>query len=180
MRIILGMTGASGTVYGLRLLELLLQEKHEIHLVMSPAWHQSAAQEGFTPPQTADRLVIYDPHNFNVPIASGSDRFDGMVIAPCSGSSLGCIASGINEHLIHRAAEVQLKERRRLVLLLRESPLSLIHIQNMERVTWAGGIIQIAAPHFYTAPPTIQEVVDTVINRTMQLLGVRAFTEPIV
>jgi 4-hydroxy-3-polyprenylbenzoate decarboxylase len=170
MRIILGMTGASGTVYGLRLLELLLQAKHEVHLVMSPAWHQSAAQEGVAPPQAHARLVIYEPHNYNVPIASGSDCFDGMVIAPCSGSSLGCIASGINEHLIHRVAEVQLKERRRLILLLRESPLSLIHIQNMERVTLAGGIIQIAAPHFYTAPQTVQDVVDTVALRTMQLL----------
>ena len=176
MRIILGMTGASGTVYGLRLLELLLAKQHEVHLVMSPAWHQSAAHEGFAPPQASDRLIIYEPHNFNVPIASGSApsieaQFDGMVIAPCSGSTLGCIASGINQHLVHRAAEVQLKERRRLILLVRESPLSLIHIQNMERVTLAGGIIQIAAPHFYTAPQTIQDVVDTVAERTIQLLS---------
>ena len=180
MRIILGMTGASGAVYGLRLLELLLAKGHEVHLVMSPAWHQSATHEGFDPPKTNDRLVIYDPHNFNVPIASGSAQFsgaqssgayfDGMVIAPCSGSSLGCIASGINQHLIHRAAEVQLKERRRLILLFRESPLSLVHIQNMERITLAGGIIQIATPHFYTAPQTVQDVVDTVVERTMQLL----------
>jgi len=173
MRIILGMTGASGTIYGLRLLELLLQADHEVHLVMSPAWHQSAAHEGVAPPQASSRLTIYDPLNYNVPIATGSVYFDGMVIAPCSGSSLGCIASGINKHLIHRAAEVQLKERRRLILLLRESPLSLIHIENMERVTLAGGIIQCAAPHFYSAPQTIQDVVDTVVHRTMQLLSVR-------
>jgi 4-hydroxy-3-polyprenylbenzoate decarboxylase len=171
MRIILGMTGASGAAYGLRLLELLLQHEHEVHLVMSPAWHQSAAQEGFSPPRENTRLTIYDPHDYNVPIASGSAFFDGMVIAPCSGSTLGCIASGVNQHLIHRAAEVQLKERRRLILLLRESPLSLVHIQNMERVTLAGGIIQIAAPHFYQAPQTIQDVIDTVVLRTIQLLG---------
>jgi len=170
MRIILGMTGASGTAYGLRLLELLLQGRHEVHLVMSPAWHQSAAQEGFSPPQAKNGLVIYDPHDYNVPLASGSAHFDGMVIAPCSGSSLGCIASGVNQHVIHRAAEVQLKERRRLVLLFRESPLSLVHIQNMECITLAGGIIQVAAPHFYTGPQTIQEVIDTVVERTMQLL----------
>jgi 4-hydroxy-3-polyprenylbenzoate decarboxylase len=176
MRIILGMTGASGTVYGLRLLELLLQAEHEVHLVMSPAWHQSVAQEGGTLPQPDTRLLIYEPNNFNVPIASGSAHFDGMVIAPCSGSSLGCIASGVNQHLIHRAAEVQLKERRRLILLVRESPLSLLHLQNMERVTSAGGIIQIAAPHFYTAPQTIQEVIDTVIHRTLQLLGITQST----
>ena len=170
MRIILGMTGASGTVYGLRLLELLLQRGDEVHLVMSPAWHQSATHEGFAPPQTDSQLTVYEPNNFNVPIASGSSHFDGMVIAPCSGNSLGCIASGVNQHLIHRAAEVQLKERRRLVLLLRESPLSLVHIQNMERITLAGGIVQIAAPHFYTAPQTIQDVIDTVVARTLQLL----------
>jgi len=177
MRIILGMTGASGTRYGLRLLELLLQGGHEVHLVMSPAWHQSATQEGTVPPQANSHLTIYDPNNFNVPIASGSSPgdsapFDGMLVAPCSGSSLGCIASGINLHLIHRAAEVQLKERRRLILLVRESPLSLVHLQNMERVTLSGGIIQIAAPHFYTAPQTIPEIIDTVVQRTLQLLGV--------
>jgi len=170
MRIILGMTGASGTAYGLRLLELLLQQGHEVHLVMSSAWHQSAVQEGNAPPEVNSRLTIYDPNDYNVSIASGSAHFDGMVIAPCSGSSLGCIASGVNQHLIHRAAEVQLKERRRLILLVRESPLSLVHIQNMERVTLAGGIIQIAAPHFYTTPQTIQDVVDTVVERTLQLL----------
>ena len=172
MRIILGMTGASGAVYGLRLLELLLEKEHEVHLVMSPAWSQSASHEGFDPPLAHERLTIYDPHNYNVPIASGTARFDGMIIAPCSGSSLGCIASGINQHLIHRAAEVQLKEHRRLILLVRESPLSLVHIRNMECVTLAGGIIQVAAPHFYTAPQTVQEVVDTVVERTMQLLSV--------
>ena len=166
------MTGASGTIYGLRLMELLLQGGHEVHLVMSPAWHQSALQEGNAPPQANSRLTIYDPNNFNVPIASGSAHFDGMVVAPCSGSTLGCIASGVNQHLIHRAAEVQLKERRRLILLVRESPLSLVHLQNMERLTLAGGIIQIAAPHFYTAPQTIQEVIDTVVERTLQLLEV--------
>jgi 4-hydroxy-3-polyprenylbenzoate decarboxylase len=168
MRIILGMTGASGTIYGFRLMDLLLQRGHEVHLVMSPAWHQSASHEGFAAPKASEQLTVYDPSNFNVPIASGSSHFDGMIIAPCSGNSLACIASGINQHLIHRAAEVQLKERRRLILLFRESPLSLIHIQNMERVTLAGGIIQIATPHFYTAPQTIQDVIDTVVERTLQ------------
>jgi 4-hydroxy-3-polyprenylbenzoate decarboxylase len=95
-----------------------------------------------------------------------------MVVAPCSGSSLGCIASGINRHLIHRAAEVQLKERRQLILLIRESPLSLIHLQNMERITLAGGIIQTASPHFYTAPQTIDDLIDSVVARTLDLIGV--------
>ncbi|MDR0522639.1 MAG: UbiX family flavin prenyltransferase [Planctomycetaceae bacterium] len=170
MRIIIGMTGASGAVYGVRLIDRLRDEGCEIHAVMSPAWRQSAAQEGIAPPKPAKNIRIYEPENYNVPIASGSEHFDGMVIAPCSGSTLACVASGINRHLIHRAAEVQLKERRRLILLFRESPLSLIHIQNMERVTLAGGIVQIAAPHFYQSPQTVQELADTVITRTMQLL----------
>jgi 4-hydroxy-3-polyprenylbenzoate decarboxylase len=170
MRIILGMTGASGVIYGLRLLELLQQNGDEIHLVMSPAWHQVARQESFLPPEPTDSVRIYDPNNYDSPIASGSVRFDGMAVVPCSGSSLGCIASGVNQHLIHRAAEVQLKERRRLVLLVRESPLSLIHLQNMERITQAGGIIQAASPHFYKAPKTIRDLVDSVVERTADLL----------
>ena len=172
MRIILGMTGASGSIYGLRLLEMLLQRRDEVYLVMSPSWHQTAEHEGYTAPASdAEKgLTVYEPNNYNVPIASGNEQFDAMVIAPCSGSSLACIASGINQHLVHRAAEVQLKERRRLILLFRESPLSLIHIQNMERITQAGGIIQPAIPHFYTEPKTILDVVDTVLARTIQLL----------
>jgi 4-hydroxy-3-polyprenylbenzoate decarboxylase len=169
------MTGASGTIYGLRLLDVLQRTGHEIHTVMSPAWQLTARQElgsFYVPPQASKQTIIYDPNDFGAVIASGSVRFDGMVVAPCSGSSLASIAAGINRHLVHRAAEVQLKERRCLVLLVRESPLSLIHLQNMERVTLAGGIIQIASPHFYTAPQTVADLVDSVVARTLDLLGV--------
>lgn len=175
MRIILGMTGASGVVYGLRLLNVLQQTDHEIHVVMSSAWHTVARQElgqQYAPPQSAHSTVIHDPNDFSAIIASGSVQFHSMVIAPCSGSSLGCIAAGINRHLIHRAAEVQLKEHRRLILLVRESPLSLIHLQNMERITLAGGIIQPASPHFYNVPQTVNDLVDSVVARTLDLIGV--------
>jgi 4-hydroxy-3-polyprenylbenzoate decarboxylase len=175
MRIILGMTGASGVIYGLRLLETLQRGGHELHIVTSPAWHQTARQElgsNNELPLKSEKTFLYDSSDFNARIASGSVPFDGMVIAPCSGSSLGCIAAGMNQHLVHRAAEVQLKERRRLILLVRESPLSLIHIQNMERVTLAGGIIQLAAPHFYTAPKSIDDLIDSVVSRTLDLLNV--------
>ncbi|GHT42847.1 aromatic acid decarboxylase [Planctomycetales bacterium] len=164
------MTAASGAVYGFRLLERLLKQEHEIHFVASPVWRQVAEREHYGIPQPSERLTVYDPLNMNVPLASGSSVFDAMIVAPCSANSLACVANGINQHLVHRAAEVQLKERRRLILLFRESPLSLIHIQNMERVTLAGGIVQIAAPHFYHQPKTVDDLVDTVIDRTLQLL----------
>ncbi|MDR3182755.1 MAG: UbiX family flavin prenyltransferase [Planctomycetaceae bacterium] len=171
MKIILAMTAASGTVYGFRLLERLEKSGHEIHLIASPTWQQVAQQEGFRLPEATEQITLYDPLNMNVPPASGSSRFDAMIVAPCSAGSLSCIASGINQHLVHRAAEVQLKERRRLVLLFRESPLSLIHIQNMERVTLAGGIVQTASPHFYTNPQTLDDLIDTVVSRTLQLIN---------
>ncbi|MDR1268968.1 MAG: UbiX family flavin prenyltransferase [Planctomycetaceae bacterium] len=176
MRIILGMTGASGVVYGLRLLNVLQRTDHEIHVVMSSAWHTVARQElgqQYAPPQSSSSTVIYDPDDFSAAISSGSAEVSGMIIAPCSGSSLGCIAAGVNRHLIHRAAEVQLKEHRRLILLVRESPLSLIHLQNMERVTLAGGIIQPASPHFYHVPQTVHDMVDSVVARTLDLIGVK-------
>ncbi|MDR0608503.1 MAG: UbiX family flavin prenyltransferase [Planctomycetaceae bacterium] len=175
MRIILGMTGASGVVYGLRLLNVLQHTDHEIHVVMSSAWHTVARQElglRYAPPQPSHSTFIHRPDNFSAVIASGSATFHSMVVAPCSGSSLGCIAAGINRHLIHRAAEVQLKEHRQLILLIRESPLSLIHLQNMERITLAGGIIQTASPHFYTDPQTVDDLVDSVVARTLDLIGI--------
>ncbi|MDR0869550.1 MAG: UbiX family flavin prenyltransferase [Planctomycetaceae bacterium] len=174
-RIILGMTGASGTVYGLRLLDVLLQTNCEVHLAVSDAWKSVAKEESGV--QILERFTLnpnvklYVSDNFAVPIASGSVPNDGMVIAPCSGGTLGCIAAGVNQHLIHRAAEVQLKERRRLILLVRESPLSLIHLQNMERITLAGGIIQPACPCFYSGGNT-NDLIDSVVARTLDLLGV--------
>lgn len=164
------MTAASGTIYGFRLLEQLQKSGHEIHFIASPLWKQVAEREDYQLPQETQQIKIYDPLDMNVPLASGSEKFDAMIIAPCSGSSLACIAAGINQHLIHRAAEVQLKERRRLILVFRESPLSLLHIQNMERVTAAGGIVQVASPHFYTHPQTVEDVADTVVSRTLQLM----------
>jgi 4-hydroxy-3-polyprenylbenzoate decarboxylase len=181
MRLILGMTGASGVVYGLRLLDVLQQTGHEVHVVTSPAWRLVARRElgfDYVPPQPTTQTIIYEPDDFSAVIASGSVWFDGMAVAPCSGSSLGCIAAGINRHLIHRAAEVQLKERRRIVLLVRESPLSLIHLQNMERITLAGGIIQTATPAFYgnsvtVNDLTVNDLVDSVVARTLDLIGVK-------
>jgi 4-hydroxy-3-polyprenylbenzoate decarboxylase len=182
-KIILGMTGASGTVYGMRLLDVMLQTGNDVHLVVSPSWRQVAQQERGETQENIDRffqrkascesLTVYNPDDFSAAIASGSFLNDGMVIAPCSGSTLGAIAAGVHRHLIHRAAEVQLKERRSLILLVRESPLSLIHIENMQRITLAGGIIQPASPHFYASQNiTADDLVDSVVARTLDLLHI--------
>ncbi len=197
------MTGASGIVYGLRLLDLLLATGGEIHVVVSPAClsvvrselevglpettstefldvcRRKIANEYFpkntATKNTTGKIVFHDADDFGAPIASGSFPVDGMIVAPCSCGTLGCIASGVHRHLIHRAADVQLKERRRLVVLVRESPLSFIHLQNMERITLAGGIVQPAIPHFYAAkgkPLTPGDMIDTVTSRSLDLLNV--------
>lgn len=184
--IILAMTGASGSIYGLRLLGMLLSMNRSVHFIASPACRQVLEQESAGAELerllSNDNVTVYEPDDFTASIASGSVLNGGMVIAPCSGSSLGCIAAGVNQHLIHRAAEVQLKECRRLILLVRESPLSLIHLQNMERLAQAGAIIQPASPHFYSIGDSdfysassnvfINRMVDTVIARTLDLLGI--------
>ncbi len=196
MKIVLGMTGASGVAYGIRLLELLCQAKHEIDVVLSPAWFRVVKHEfGLEPderspyefldacfrrlhdeyydaPPSVDVCVnmIHDAEDFAAPIASGSYRTDVMVVAPCTTGTLGCIASGVHRHLVHRAAEVHLKERRRLILLVRESPLSLIQLENMERITRAGGIIQPAVPHFYGESATVGDLIDSVVQRTLDLI----------
>jgi len=194
MKIVLGMTGASGVAYGIRLLELLAT--HEVDIVLSPAWfrvveHELALKpDGRKPGEFLDACVrrlhetyygdgpitnvavnaMYDADDFAAPLASGSYRTDAMVVAPCTTGTLGCIASGVHRHLVHRAAEVHLKERRRLILLVRESPLSLIQLENMERIVRAGGIIQPAAPHFYGESATVGNLIDSVVRRTLDLI----------
>ena len=190
------MTGASGVVYGIRLLELLCRANHKVDVVLSPAWfrvveHELGLKQGNQDwheflntcfrrlhdnyfgggPITNIRIDrIHDADDFASPIASGSYRTDAMVVAPCTTGTLACIASGVHRHLIHRAAEVHLKERRRLILLVRESPLSLIQLENMKRITRAGGIVQPAAPHFYGESATVGNLIDSVVERTLDLL----------
>ncbi|RYE22229.1 MAG: UbiX family flavin prenyltransferase, partial [Sphingobacteriales bacterium] len=114
---------------------------------------------------------FYSKNDFNAPFASGSARFDTMVVVPCSMGTLGRIAGGISDDLISRAADVILKERRRLILVARDTPLNLIHIRNMETVTLSGGIICPAVPSYYSKPKTIEEVAMTVVNRVIDLIG---------
>lgn len=180
--VVLGITGGSGVVYAQRLLGTLLQSGAEVHLVVSPAARQVFAAELGTklaepldPKVLTDaptsRLRVWPHHDLAAGIASGSFRTRGMVIAPCSMSTLGALASGQSTNLIHRAAEVHLKERRRLILVPRETPLSLIGLENMVRVTRAGAIVLPAAPGFYHRPQTIDDLVAFVVARILDQLG---------
>jgi len=174
-RIVLAATGASGAIYFRMLAEKLsacLGEGDTAALVMSDnardVWRTELGDDGY------ERLPfrIYGRNDFGAPFASGSGRFDTMIVAPCSMGTLGRIAGGISNDLITRAADVMLKERRRLILLLREAPYNLVHIRNMETVTLAGAIVCPATPSFYSRPATLEHAVATVVDRVLDLAGV--------
>jgi flavin prenyltransferase len=172
-RIVVGMTGASGTVYGIRLLEELGRIGVETHLIMSKAAELTLSCESRSTPRDvrSKASVTHAITNIAAPISSGSFLTAGMIVAPCSANTLGEIASSLSPTLLTRAADVTLKERRRLVLLVRESPLTLGHIKNMKKVTRAGAIICLPVPIFYTNPTTIEEIVDDTVGRLVGLFG---------
>ena len=172
-RIIIAITGATGAIYGLRLLQVLRPETGvETHLVITPAGAATIRQELDMEPAALRALaaVNHGHREIGAAIASGSFPVDGMVIAPCSMNTLAAIAQGISSNLVTRAADVMLKERRRLVLLARETPLSLVHLRNMTAVTEMGGLVAPPAPAFYTAPATIADLVDHTVGRTLDHL----------
>jgi 4-hydroxy-3-polyprenylbenzoate decarboxylase len=173
-RLIVAITGASGTVYGVRLLEALRAAQVETHLLLSAAGVLNAQQElGFKRGDIEARAaVVHNVADLGATIASGSFRTDGMVIAPCSMKTLAAVAHGLSDNLIARAADVCLKERRRLVLLTREAPLNLAHIRNMEAVTLMGGVIFPPVPAFYQRPATIDAMVDHTVARVLDLFSV--------
>jgi len=175
MKIIVGVTGASGTIYARRLLERLIPSSavSEIALIVTDNGKAVAEYEGEAFPES-DKIRIADNHSMFDATASGSADYDAMVVIPCSMGTLGRIASGVSTDLMCRAADVMLKERRRLILCTRETPLSLIHIKNMERVTLAGGIILPASPSFYSRPASLEELCDTVVERVIAHAGVDA------
>lgn len=170
-RIIIGISGSSGIIYGIRLLEVLRTLSIETHLVMSRAAQLTRTYE--TSMSLADLKALAHVHypitDITAPIASGSFKTMGMIIAPCSMKSLGEIAHGIGGNLLTRAADVVLKERRRLVMLPREAPLHLMHLQNMVSITQMGGIIFPPVPAFYQMPKTIDELVDDTVGRVLDL-----------
>lgn len=174
MKIIVAVTAASGAIYAQLLLERLLEsdEAEQIALIFSRQAEEVARYEGITFP-TDRRIRRYACDDLFAPAASGSADYDAMAVVPCSAGTLGRIAAGVSQSLIERAADVMLKERRRLVLVVRETPLSLIHLRNMTTLTEAGAVILPAAPGFYARPATIEELCGSVVERTTALLGLR-------
>ena len=170
MKLVIAATGASGTIYLQRLLEQIDCAAHEIHLIMSAHAEQVAAQEleDFKIPA---RISRHSESDLNVPFVSGSARFDAMVIVPCSMATLGRIASGSSDSALLRAADVFLKERRKLILVPRETPWSLIHARNVVTLLEAGAIILPAIPSFYSQPDSVTAVVDTVVWRILDQIG---------
>ncbi len=174
-RLIVGMTGASGAIYGVRLLRMLQGMAHvETHLVVSDAAALTLRHETGLSVADAEALAdhVYDVRDMAAALASGSFRNDGMVIAPCSMKTLSAIAHGYGDNLMTRAADVVLKERRRLVLAVRETPLHLVHLRNMQSVTEMGGIIYPPVPAFYCRPQSIEEMVDQTLRRVLDLFGI--------
>ncbi|WP_345951850.1 UbiX family flavin prenyltransferase [Mucilaginibacter sp. PAMB04274] len=173
-KIVVAITGASGTIYAKLLLEQL-QGLHEqiadVSIVMSTNAKQVWEFELNNTDYQKMPFKFYDKHDFMAPFASGSARYDTMVIIPCSMGTLGRIAAGVSDDLVTRAADVILKERRKLILVARDTPLNLIHLRNMTTVTEAGGIICPAIPSFYSKPQTIEDVAMTVVNRVVDLIG---------
>jgi 4-hydroxy-3-polyprenylbenzoate decarboxylase len=170
MKIVIGATGASGTIYLQRLLDQMDFAAHEVHLVMSAHAKQVAAQEtmAFRIPA---KVIQHSEHDLNVPFVSGSAAFDAMTVVPCSMSTLGRIATCSGESALLRAADVFLKERRKLILVPRETPWNLVHARNVVTLLEAGAIVLPAIPSFYGNPKSVTDVVDTVISRILDHLG---------
>jgi 4-hydroxy-3-polyprenylbenzoate decarboxylase len=167
MKLVVAVTGATGAIYAQRALAALAG-RHEVDLVLTRngrlVWqHELGVEPG---------LPSWNPSDMTAPFASGSARYDGMLVIPCTSGTLGRIAHGVSTDLVCRAADVMLKERRPLVLVLRETPYSLVHIRNMELVTLAGGTILPATPSFYGKPRDIEALADTVVSRALDRLGV--------
>lgn len=189
-RYVVGITGASGTTYTRRILSELLNSGHEVKCVVTESARvvlkveeelilngnieadRPKLLDWIGTPMRGDALQLFDAKDVSANIASGSYKTDGMLIVPCSGGTLGRIANGISNGLLERAADVCLKERRKLVLLTREMPLSLIHLRNMLTLTEAGATIIPASPSFYHNPQTINDMVDEVASRVLNHIGV--------
>ena len=173
-RVVVGLTGATGAVYAVRLLQRLKSAGCQSHLVVTPAGVLNAHHELGIGRSELEAMadVAYNPADVGAAIASGSFATDAMVIAPCSMKTLAAVAHGLSDNLLTRAADVTLKERRRLVLLVRETPLNLAHLRNMTAVTEMGGVIFPPLPAFYHRPTTIAELVDDTVERVLALIGV--------
>lgn len=183
-RVVVGISGASGIVLGFRAVHTLLSAGYGVDLVMTRDASLTAACELESPYRTIDGFLAdlpdglidglrqYKNNDFTAPVASGSYRTLGMIIVPCSMATVGAVASGLSDNLLRRAADVTLKERRRLVLVPREAPLSEIHLENMLRISRVGGVIVPPVPGWYTGHKTLGEVEDFIVGRALDSLGI--------
>jgi len=180
-RIVVGVTGASGAPYLIRFLQLILASDIEVHLTISDLGRRVLFEEsdirsidakGLKVSDFENKLIVYNDRDLGARIASGSFLHDGMIILPCSSNTLGAIASGITNTLVQRAAAVTLKERRKLVLAHRESPVSLIDIRNMSTVVEAGAVVAPLSPGFYMRPEGIDDIVDFMVGKLIDLMHV--------
>jgi len=174
LKVIVGVTGASGALYAKKIfenIEQLLDQVEDIGVIFSKyakeVWDHELGSDSF------DRIPFktYDPHDFYAPFASGSSGYHAFIICPCSMGTLGRIASGTSNDLISRAADVILKERQKLILVVREAPYNLVHIRNMEHITQAGGIIFPASPSFYDKPKSLDDAADRLTKRILKMVG---------
>ncbi len=175
-KIVVAITGASGAIYAKVMIEKLLQLREQwdaLGLVMSnnakEVWRTELGDDAYQ----SYALPFFDKYDFSAPFASGSAQYNMMLVVPCSMGTLGRIASGTSDDLVTRAADVMLKERRKLILMVRDTPYNLIHLRNMETVTLAGGIICPASPSFYSLPKTFEELAGTVVDRALDLAGLQ-------
>jgi 4-hydroxy-3-polyprenylbenzoate decarboxylase len=172
LEVVIGISGASGVGYGIRLLQVL--QGSMIHLVMTDSARKIIEVETNFSPEDVEDLAdhVYAEDDFTAPIASGSYRFDAMVIIPCSMKTLAEVASGMSDNLIGRSAEICLKDRRKLVMVPRETPLSLIQLKNMVSVTEAGAVVLPACPAFYSRPQNLDDLIDVLVGRVLDSIGV--------
>src|SRR5438309_5101765 len=175
-RLIIGMTGSTGAIFGVRMLEALKASEIESHLIISK-WAQRTLEHEtrYTVEQVRGlATVVHSPGDMGASLSSGSFKTEGMVVIPCSVRTLGCIANGYGEHLVHRAADVILKERRRLVLLVRETPLSEVHLENMLKLSRMGVLMLPPMPAFYNHPQTVDDIVSHIVFRVLDQFGIAA------
>ena len=172
MRLLIAITGASGSLYAQRLLDNVDASQHEVHIILSQYAAQVIATELPKGLQVSERVTSHSLRSMNLPFASGSNPPDVMVVIPCSMGTLGRIAHGLSSDSLLRCADVMLKERKKLILVPRETPLSLIHVKNFELLLQAGAVLLPANPSFYTNPPSVEAVVDTVVARVLDHIGI--------
>ena len=173
MKILVAITGATGAIYAQRLLDNLSPREHEIHVVLSNYAQQVIAMELPGGLKLPDGVQSHNLKSMNAPFASGSNPPDAMVIIPCTMGTMGRIAHGYSEDVLLRAADVALKEKRKLILVPRETPFSLVHVKNMELLLLAGATILPANPSFYSGANTVQQIADTVVARVLDHLGIQ-------